>query len=169
VKTKREREKLRQSFRPPHIQLLFIGESPPASGRFFYSADSGLYRAMRMAFQTVGAGIDDENFLATFQRRGCYLTDLCHEPVDHLDPDQRRALRTAGEKDLARQLKRLRPAMIAPVLRSIATNVENAASLAGWQGRIVQFPYPGRWRRHREAFIQALVPIVQHLENASQS
>ena len=117
---------------------------------------------MRMAFQA--AGIDDENFLATFQQHGCYLTDLCDEPVDHLDPDQRRALRTAGEKDLARQLKRLRPVMIAPVLRSIAINVENAASLAGWQGRILQFPYPGRWRRHREAFIQTLEPIVRRLK-----
>jgi hypothetical protein len=163
VSTRRERERLRESFRPPHIQLLFIGESPPASGRFFYSANSGLYRAMRMAFQRAGSTVDDKNFLAMFQERGCYLTDLCLEPVDHLGPDERRALRREGEKHLARQLKRFRPVIIGPVLRSIIRNVENAVSLAHWHGQIVQFPYPGRWSRDRETFIKALVPIIQRL------
>jgi hypothetical protein len=158
-----ERERLRESFRPQCIQLLFVGESPPASGRFFYSADSGLYRAMRMAFQIADPKIDGGNFLAEFQQRGCYLTDLWHEPVDHLPPDGRRALHRAGEKHLARQLKRFRPVMIASLLRSIANNVENAACLAAWHGRILQLPYPGRWSRHREAFVKALVPIIRRL------
>jgi hypothetical protein len=160
----REREGLRQSFLPRRVQLLFIGESPPASGRFFYSANSGLYRAMRMAFQIAGPGVDDENFLAVFQQRGCYLTDLCPEPVDRLDRDRRLFLRTAGEKHLARQIKRFRPAIVAPVLRSIAGNVRNAALLAAWDGPIVQFPYPGRWSRHREVFTEALVPIIRRLK-----
>jgi hypothetical protein len=163
VRTRRERERLRESFRPRCIQLLFIGESPPASGRFFYSADSGLYRAMRMAFQIADSKINDENFLAVFQQRGCYLTDLWHEPIDHLPQVRRRALRKAGEKYLVQQLKRFRPVMIAPVLLSIANNIENAALLAAWHGRILQLPYPGRWSRNREAFIKALVPIIRRL------
>lgn len=161
--TERDRERLRESFRPAHIQLLFIGESPPASGRFFYSANSGLYRAMRMAFQIADATIDDENFLALFQKRGCYLTDLCDEPIDQLGPHERRARRRNGERDLARQLRRLRPMMIAPVLRSIVKNVENATSLARWHGRILQLPYPGRWLRNREAFLETLVPVIRGL------
>jgi len=169
VRTRSERERLRQSYRPPHIQLLFIGESPPASGRFFYSANSGLYRAMRMAFQLADPQIDDDHFLAVFQQRGCYLTDLSHEPIDHLEPGRRRALRKAGEKDLARKLKLLRPVMIAPVLRSIASNVENAVSLAAWHGHILQFPYPGRWSRHRDVFIEALAPVIQRLKTPDNS
>jgi len=74
--TRWERETLRESFRPKRIRILFIGEAPPASGRFFYSANSGLYRAMRDAFRTVDPQIDDENFLSLFQALGCYLTDL---------------------------------------------------------------------------------------------
>jgi hypothetical protein len=163
IRTRRERERLRQSFRPPHIQLLFIGESPPASGRFFYSANSGLYRAMRMAFQIVDSKVDDENFLAAFRARGCYLTDLSHEPVDRLDPVLRRAMRSDGEKFLAREITRLQPGIIAPVLRSIVRNVENAAARASWQGEILQFPYPGRWSRYREAFVKALVPVIRRL------
>jgi hypothetical protein len=163
MRTRRERERLRRSFLPLRVQLLFIGESPPASGRFFYSADSGLYRAMRAAFRIADVKIDDENFLATFRARGCYLTDLSHEPVDHLDPPLRRAMRSNGEKFLAREITRLQPGIIAPVLRSIAGNVENAVARANWQGPILQFPYPGRWSRHREAFIEDLVPVIRRL------
>jgi hypothetical protein len=144
TRTKRERESLRQSFQPPRIRLLFVGESPPASGRFFYSGNSGLYRAMRAAFQNADANVDEENFLQIFRAYGCYLTDLSHEPVDHLDPVLRRAMRSHGEKSLAREIMRLQPGIIAPVLRSITGNVENAAARAEWRGQILQFPDPGR-------------------------
>jgi hypothetical protein len=164
VRTRREREALRRSFRPSRIQLLFIGESPPVSGRFFYSGNSGLYRAMRAAFQNAYAKVDDENFLAVFRARGCYLTDLSREPVDHLDPPLRRAMRSDGEKFLAREFIRLQPTIIAPLLRSIADNVENAAARANWQGQILLFPYPGRWSHYREAFIKALVPVIRRLK-----
>jgi hypothetical protein len=145
--------------------LLFIGESPPASGRFFYSANSGLYRAMRMAFQISDPKVNEENFLAVFQQHGCYLIDLCNEPVDRLDETERRMLRKAGEKNLARELKRLRPVIIAPVLRTILNNVENSAAVAGWHGPILQLPYPGRWSRHRDAFIEALLPVLRGLRS----
>ncbi len=163
--TRRERERLRESFRPLRIQMLFVGESPPASGRFFYSGNSGLYRAMRAAFQTADSSIGEESFLAAFRSRGCYLTDLSHEPVDHLDAHLRRTMRRKGEKLLAQEIMRLQPPMIAPVLRSIVDNVGNATTLANWRGQILQLPYPGRWSQHREAFIKALVPFLRRLKN----
>src|SRR5687767_7532298 len=43
------REQLRLRYRPRDVQLLFVGESKPASGTFFYQADSHLYRAVREA------------------------------------------------------------------------------------------------------------------------
>ena len=158
-----ERESLRITFRPRRIQPLFVGELPPASGRFFYSGNSGLYRAVRMAFQIADSRVDDENFLAAFRACGCYLTDLSREPVDHLDPPLRRTMCSDGEKFLAREIKQLQPEIIAPVLRSIANNVKNAAVRASWQGPILQFPYPGRWSRYRDAFIEALVPVIRQL------
>jgi hypothetical protein len=118
---------------------------------------------MHTAFQKVDATIGEENFLSTFRAYGCYLTDLSHEPVDHLDPPLRRAMRSQGEKALARELVRLQPEIIAPVLRSIAGNVGNAVERANWQGQVLQFRYPGRWSRYREAFIDALVPVIRRL------
>lgn len=70
--TRQERETLRERFLPKKVRILFVGEAPPASGRFFYSANSGLYRAMRDAFKSADPRIDDQNFLRRFQALGCY-------------------------------------------------------------------------------------------------
>jgi uracil-DNA glycosylase len=154
--TWREREKLRESFRPKRIRIMFIGEAPPASGRFFYSANSGLYRAMRDAFRAVEPQINDENFISFFRASGCYLIDLCPMPVDQLDAKSRRRARVAGEQLLSEKLIRLRPEKIALVLRAIANHVVKAAKRANWRGEIIELPYPGRWHRHRVEFLEAL-------------
>jgi hypothetical protein len=165
----REREKLRQSFRPSRVELLFVGESPPASGRFFYARNSGLYRAMRDAFQRVDSRISDENFLAVFKAYGCYLIDLCPEPVDKLSPTLRRATCGLGVKSLAQKISRLQPASIAPLLRSIVPDVEKAMASANWTGPVVELPYPGRWIRQREAFFEILAPAIQTLRSYRSS
>jgi hypothetical protein len=157
------REDLRESFRPTRIRILFVGEAPPVSGRFFYSANSGLYRAMRDAFRAVDARINDDNFLSVFQASGCYLTDLCPKPVDHLDTESRRRARVAAERLLSEKLIRLRPETIAPVLRAIVPHVGIASSRANWRGEVIELPYPGRWHRHRTEFLEALEPRLQEL------
>jgi hypothetical protein len=156
----RWRERLRRRFRPERVEWLFVGESPPASGRFFYRGDSGLYRAVRDAFQVADPEISDVTFLARFQRSGCYLIDLCHEPVDKLDPALRRAACRNGEPSLSRTIARLRPPVIVTVVRSIEENVRAAACSAGWRGRFVHLPYPGRWSRHRDIFVATLAAVV---------
>lgn len=161
--TRREREKLRESFRPKRIRIMFIGEAPPASGRFFYSANSGLYRAMRDAFRAVDPQINDENFLSFFRASGCYLTDLCPMPVDQLDAKTRRRARVAGEQLLSEKLILLRPEKIALVLRAIANHVVKPAKRANWRGEIIELPYPGRWHRHRVEFLEALEPKLPGL------
>jgi hypothetical protein len=163
VMTRRQREALRKRFLPSKVRLLFVGESPPASGRFFYSGNSGLYRAMREAFRIADRTVGDETFLAAFRARGCYLTDLSHEPVDDLDTCLRRAICRDGEKLLAREIARRQPAIVAPVVRSISGNVESALKLAKWEGELLCLPYPGRWISHRETFVKALVPVIRRL------
>jgi hypothetical protein len=160
---RRRRESLRRTFRPADIRLLFIGEAPPVSGRFFYQRDSGLYRAMRDAFRIVDASIDDENFLEAFHEAGCYLVDLCPEPVDHLDSKARRAACSTSEALLAGIVAQLQPAMIGTVVRSIEDNVARSAARSGWHGPFLHLPYPGRWSRHRDRFVEALVPAIGSL------
>jgi len=164
-----DREELRSSFQPARLRLLFIGESPPASGRFFYQRDSGLYRAMRDTFRSVDASVDDENFLDVFQSSGCYLIDLSPEPVDHLEAIPRKAVCRNSEGALSRTISQLQPAMIATLLRSIEGNVATAASRAAWHGPLLHLPYPGRWSRHRDAFIESLAPVIGSLMATSSA
>lgn len=160
LRTRQEREKLRRAFRPVSVRLLFVGESAPASGRFFYSRNSGLYFAMLAAFRQADPAIDNENFLARFEAMGCYLIDLCPDPIDRLDLNAREAARRASEGSLSRRIADLHPAAIALLLRCIAANVSRAASRARWRGEIIDLPYPGRWHQHRSVFVQTLAPLL---------
>jgi len=145
------------------VRILFVGEAPPASGRFFYRRDSGLYRAIRDAFREVDPGLSDESFLGAFRAAGCYLIDACPRPVDRLGRRARIAAVRASERGLCRAIRRLRPDSIVTVVRSISSTVERAAAGAGWRGPRVVLPYPGRWSRHRARFLELLVPLVRAL------
>jgi hypothetical protein len=141
--------------------MLFIGEAPPASGRFFYQADSGLYRAIRRTFMRVFPAVRKEDFLETFTRLGCYLTDLCGAPVDDLDLKKRRQRCGEGEIRLMRTIQHLRPEIIITLVLSIAPNVERSITRAGWEGVHIRLPYPGRWKRNRLAFDRGLRPVLE--------
>lgn len=145
--------------------MLFIGESPPASGRFFYRADSGLYRAVRDVFQAANASITHENFLAQFRECGCYLIDACADPVDQLNLKERSAACLRSEPSLSRRIKRLQPDLIVSLVRSIRGNIDRAAAKADWHGPILDLPYPGRWIHHRQVFTAELLPYVKAVIN----
>lgn len=155
------RERLRRKYRPARVQLLFVGEAPPASGRFFYQADSGLYRAILEAFAIAFPTMPEGGFLESFRDLGCYLVDLCREPVDRLSKAQRRRTCLESEARLGTVLKRLRPRVVITVVRSVAPGVKRAQERAHWAGPHVELPYPGRWRHHRVAFLKALVRVLQ--------
>jgi len=157
------RERLRRRYRPGRVRLLFIGESPPASGRFFYRCDSGLYRALLGAFREWRPSIGDGEFLEVFRSAGCYLIDLCPFPVDQLEPHARRAACRDAELLLSRQIRGLRPELVATVVQSIRGNVTRALAGAGWHGRVLDLPYPGRWSRFRDTFVMRLVPELRAL------
>ena len=155
--------KTEATFPPGPFAIAVCWRAPPASGRFFYQGDSGLYRAMRAAFQSVDPAISDANFLARFQALGCYMIDLCPKPVDHLDSKARRAVCLANESSLSRTIAWVHPPAIATVVRSIEGNIAQAACRAGWQGPVLHLPYPGRWSHHRNLFIDTLAPTIGSL------
>ena len=155
------KENLRMRYRPDCVRILFVGESPPASGRFFYQADSGLYRAIRDTFLTALPSLRKTEFLDSFRALGCYLVDLCREPVDKMSSDDRRCACRAGEVRLAQTIRALRPEIIVTIVRSIGSNVKRAQERAAWSGVHLELPYPGRWYRARMQFAQQLVPLLR--------
>lgn len=159
------KERLRRRYRPRRVRLLFVGESPPASGRFFYQADSGLYRAFRRTFVQAFPDLENADFLESFRDMGCYLVDLCGKPVDRLTPQKRRQACIDGEERLAQMIGRLDPVIIVTVVRSITKNVRRAQQKAGWTGTRLELPYPGRWKQHREEFAKSLIPVLREISN----
>src|SRR5262249_21989494 len=133
----------------------------PASGRFFYRADSGLYRAIRNTFVAASPALRDGNFLESFRALGCYLVDLCGTPVDRMTRNKREKVCLTGEARLSRRLRQLRPEIIVTVIRSIVSNVRRAEQQAKWSGMHVELPYPGRWDRNRREFRRKLVPVLR--------
>ena len=159
----RRLSRIRQRYRPDRVRLLFVGESPPASGRFFYNPDSGLYRAIRDTFRLIDPSITDDNFLQKFRASGCYLIDTCPNPVDRMQPRLRLAACLEGEPGLRRTIRRLQPEVIVSLVRSVQPIVSRASAEAGWTGRLIDLPYPGRWIRHREKFVAGLLPELRKL------
>src|SRR6516165_9290424 len=155
------RERLRNHYRSDRVRILFVGESPPASGRFFYQADSGLCYAVRETFVQAFPSLKNVEFLYSFCALGCYLVDLCGEPVDDMTSDARRQACSKGETHLAQEIRALRPQTVVTVVRSVRANVKRALERAGWSGRNLELPYPGRWHRHRAKFRRLLVPFLR--------
>lgn len=164
------REQLRRTYQPDRTIVLFVGESPPARGSFFYAADSELYRATRDAFLEVLPDSGKCEFLTYFASIGCYLEDLSHEPVNQLvdrrDGSWQRRLeaRREGEQRLAKTLASLRPRVIIALLKGIESNVERAAKIAGCTSvERHTLTYPSRWHKHRVAYHRELTALVRDL------
>jgi hypothetical protein len=113
-------EQIRSAHRPTQVHTLFVGESPPANGAFFYLGNSNLSRYTADAFASVYGPYPSSNaFLADFRRRGCYLVDLCPDPVNHVAKPARRAAHRAGIPGLAAARRELRPGRIVVVMKAI--------------------------------------------------
>jgi hypothetical protein len=163
-------EQVRQRFRPEEVGVLFVGESPPAGGTFFYQANSNLYEATKAAFGAAGLP-PGKNFLERFKALGCYLDDLCLEPVNHLKLDnplarkKRLALRVQGRAPLADRMRKQPPRAIIVVMKGIEDDVRAAAVAAGLEDVPVHaLPFPAR-REHRDRYVLDLEAILRSLKS----
>jgi Arc/MetJ-type ribon-helix-helix transcriptional regulator len=151
---------LRAKYRPIRIATLFVGESSPAGGTHFYRANSNLFRATRAAFVwAFGDAVPDRaRFLDWFHDQGYWLVDLADGPVNRLPPHERDAAVRAGIPRLADLLRETSPGRIIVVKASIAPDVREAASAAGFGGAIVELPFPVRqWRDTYERLLSDAV------------
>lgn len=160
-------DRARRRYKPDEIRVLFIGESPPAGGTFFYYGNSRLYVAMKEAFEAAIPDLRSGEFLGAFERMGCYLEDLSPVSVNYLDLGdgeqrrERRALRRKGIEPLARRMQPWAPTVVAAVtLDMVRTgDINETLRIAGYR-RIdrVDLPFPGR---HRDRFVRELTDHVK--------
>lgn len=124
-------EVIRESFRPNRIRVLFVGESRPNNGTFFYNGDSHLARYTCEAFSPQdGPMLDMPSFLEQFRALGCYLIDLCPQPVNGMSDPERKCAWLTGEPALAAAICTAQPLAIVVVKKSIAKSVARASDSA---------------------------------------
>jgi hypothetical protein len=145
-------EELRKSFRPRRITTLFVGESAPQSGKFFYSGNSSLFYAMQRAFG------GKETFLEDFKKSGFYLDDLARVPINKLESQKRSMLRWRSVSSLADRLKEYKPEAIVIVMRAIKPMVLEAMRKAHLSYEPYCTPHPafGNWTRFHAAMTEIL-------------
>src|SRR5512146_2567726 len=106
-------EAVRKSFRPENVNVLFVGESAPASESFFYLGDS-LTRYTKEAFSIIYHVTfnSDQGFLARFKENNFFLDDLCLVPVNNMDQFNRYEARRSSVDELANRIREYHPRVI---------------------------------------------------------
>jgi len=152
---------LRQKYKPDRVRVLFVGESPPANGTFFYKCDSKLYKHTKKVFQEFWIFKSDKEFLERFKNEGFYLEDLCDEPINHLPKRERKAKRNENIETLAKKLKQLNPEVIIVVMKSIQRQVKGAIKIAGLNPKYYAIPFPSRgWQKEFEKQLKGILTEI---------
>ena len=159
-------EAARARFRPDRITTLFVGESAPASGDFFYYGNTALQRHMQRAIEDALGGGGD--FLERFKAYGWYLDDLVLTPVNQLTNVDRNAKCLAAKSSLAQRIAEYRPLAIVSLLMSIKTIVNAAAIAACSDAPRFAVPFPGMGQQTRfQVAMAQIIPTLPRLPQAS--
>jgi len=159
--------RFRERYLPPHPKIIFVLESPPKSGLYFYKPDGlvsePLFIAMMKDVLEIKPSTKDEG-LREFATRGFLLLDATYTPVNHphLSPRERDQLIL---NDLPLLLDELRKCA-APDTKLVLVKANVCrlldSTLTGYrfavlnQGRTVPFPSTGQQKKFREVVRQVL-------------
>lgn len=141
-------EFIRASYRPDRITTLFVGESAPASGDFFYFGNNAMLRHVQRATEAA-LGPPEGEFLDRFKAYGWFLDDLVLTPVDKLPASERKATCLAAMDGLRDRIAAYQPLTIVSMLISIKSIVEAAAKAAGSNAARYVVPFPGMGQQTR--------------------
>jgi hypothetical protein len=154
----------RNKYKPDKVSILFIAESPPSSGGYFYREKAigkdHLFRETMKALEfwpidrPMRKGCDKRPMLKEFRSIGFFLMDTCDIPVDKLQSRQRRLSTLQGALTLPRRVKPLDPDRILIVKKTVFKPARQALADAGFGDRILNteplpFPSHGNQRRYR--------------------
>lgn len=121
--------------------MLFVGESAPAGGVFFYEETGQVHGQFRKALAPhIG---DSPSFVEAFKQAGFYLDDLVLEPVNCLSRSERQAMHTASIASLAEPLKGYKPPRVVAFMKGIEAPVKAAITASGVPCELHVTPFPG--------------------------
>ncbi len=150
---------LRNYYKPDNIDVLFVGESRPQGGTFFYQENSALYRETKKAFNEYFA----QNIftLNNFKQWNCWLYDICDDPVNDFDNAQRKDCIHKNISRLVDFIKVADPKLIIVCKKTfmepeIRTSDIMKAYHVDENIFFLPFPGNGNQRKYREGLIRAL-------------
>jgi hypothetical protein len=168
---------MRACYTPQHPQLIFVLESPPKSGLYFYDPTGRVSEPLFSAMMTDVLGIKPatkNDGLKAFAARGCLLVDATYSPVnhDHLSPRERNALILQDFPLLEADLPEYaRPdTRLVIVKANVCDLLEARLTGAGFtvlnKGRRIPFPSTGQQGKFRVLITEVLSGVVFSPENS---
>ena len=156
-------EEIRNLYRPDKIKILLVGESPPASEKFFYVEGGAMTAFTRQAFKRAyHRSFPRQEFLSDFQSLGCFLDDLCHSPVNRLKGHEREQALQDNIDSLADRIRHAAPEVVIAVFKKIGEYVRQAVRESGVPSTVYVLYAPGNG--HQNKYIEGLSEILsQHL------
>jgi hypothetical protein len=151
-------EETRKGFKPSKIRVLFVGESPPTNGGFFY-IDSLMTKYMADVFSEVFGKKFTNDFLKFFKAKNCYLDDISIAPVDNKTPKERERIINECIDAFAKRLDKFKPKLVIAVLMRIEKPTKKAVCLAGLRVPVYAVPFPGNG--HQNRFRSELTKILR--------
>jgi hypothetical protein len=162
-----ETEGLRDSYRPERITTLFVGESAPNSGKFFYRGNTQAKQYMAQSMKAAGLYDGVGDFFQVFRSYGWYLDDLVLIPVDKLPKRERKRLCLEAQMSLSERIAKYRPRAIVSLMLGIKEIVEAAAVGASSNAPRFAVHFPGNGQQTKFAAEMAQIipqlPMVTHL------
>ena len=155
----------RDQYRPNKVKLLWIAESPPTSGSYFYfQKTTGKDHLFRETMRAVGLwpakeimkkDVDKQALLENFRSKGFFLVDACSYPVDKLRDNERNRAILDGTARVVQMVSKLNPDGIIIVKSNIYAPVKRALESSGFAGKILNqkplpFPSHGRQQSYRK-------------------
>lgn len=152
-------ENLRNQFKPDNVDVLFVGESRPQGGTFFYQSNSALYRETKKAFDEFFR--EDIFTLNRFKDGECWLYDICEDPVNGLDDHERKKEIHLNIPKLIKTIETLNPKTIIVCKKKfVELEIRNSSIMDNfYEGESIFFlPFPGQGnqRTYREGLVKAL-------------
>ncbi len=158
--TKSDYLELRNRYIPTEIKTIFILESPPASGRYFYNSagptTEPLFSAMMRDVVEMTPTCKADG-LKEFQARGYFLIDSTYTPVNRLSDKEKEAtilhdfealvadLRQYAKPDTGIVLVKANVCrLLEPKLQEVGFNILN-------RGTVIPFPASGQQGKFRAA------------------
>ena len=158
---------LRNRYLPKTLKLIFILESPPASGKYFYDetgyTSEPLFNELMKALQYRPKNKKDG--LEFFKGKGFFLIDSTYNPVDKLKENERRDVILSDFNNFLADLQEINlnesPLILvkANVCRLLEENLKTRGFNVLNEGIIVPFPSNGQQNRFQNKIKKILDKI----------